>query len=90
MLCRLVPRDTDVPHFVGRGQLNEFLCWLDYSNCISMECPEMCIDLCYHVRKSLLEGIVEPAMLDMNASFMLVLAAKIVRQLESRSYSDGK
>lgn len=78
-----------MPHFIGRGQLNEFLCWLDYSNCLSIECTQMAADLCYNIRKALLEDVVEPSMLDMNATFMLVLAAKIIRQLESKSFSDG-
>lgn len=46
-------------------------------------------DLCYNVRKILLEDIVEPSMLDQNAAFMLVLGAKIVRLLESRQFSHG-
>lgn len=46
-------------------------------------------DLCYNVRKFLLEQVVEPSMLDQKASFMLVLAAKIVRILESRQFSNG-
>lgn len=46
-------------------------------------------DLCYNVRKYLLEEIVEPSMLDQNAAFMLVLAAKLVRLLESRQFSNG-
>lgn len=87
----LVPRDQNQPHFIGRGQLNEFLCWLDYANCLSVECPQMADDLCYHVRKSLLECVVEPSMLDQQtAAFMLVLTAKLVRQLESRPFSKGK
>lgn len=90
VFCSLVPRDMNAPHFVGRGQLNEFLCWLDYTNCLASECNEMGRYICAHVREELLENIVEPAMLDMNAQFMLVLAAKIVKQLDSKAFSDGK
>lgn len=87
----LVPRDLNQPHFIGRGQINEFLCWLDYANCLSMECPQMAVDLCCRVRKMLLENVVEPSMLDQQtAAFMLVLSAKIIRQLESRAFSKGK
>lgn len=85
----MVPRDSDATQFIGREQLNEFLCWLDYSNCLSLECSAMAGDLCEYVRKTMLENIVEPSMLDINAPFMLVLAAKIVRQLDSKSYSEG-
>ena len=52
------------------------------------ECPALSELICDYTRKKLLEDVVEPAMLDMNAPFMLVLAAKIVRQLGSRAYSE--
>lgn len=84
-----MPRDINAPHFIGRAQLNEFLCWLDYSNCLSLECGEMAHNICAHIREELLENIVEPAMLDINAQFMLVLAAKIVKQLDSAAFSHG-
>lgn len=86
----LNPRDGNVPHFIGRGQLNEFLCWLDYANCLSIECVELSTYLCPNLRIHLLEDVVEPSLLDSNAFFMLVLTSKIIRQIDSKMFSDGK
>lgn len=88
----LNPRDgNSVPHnFIGVKQLNEFLCWLDYANCLSNECVEFTTYLCPNLRTNLLEDVVEPSLLDTNAFFMLVLASKIIRQIDSKPFSDGK
>lgn len=85
----LNPRDGNVS-FVGVKQLNEFLCWLDYANCLSNECAELSTFLCPNIRTYLLEDVVEPSLVDNNAFFMLVLASKIVRQIDSKLFSDGK
>lgn len=89
--CSLVPRDADVKHFVGRAQLCEFLSWLDYAKCLSLECSEMMTnEMCAHTRTLMMENVIEPSMIDGNAPFMLVLAAKIIHQLEAKSFLDGK
>lgn len=85
----LNPRDGNETHFIGRGQLNELLCWLDYANCLSNECLELSTYLCPNLRIYLLEDVVEPSLLDNNAFFMLVLASKIIRQIDSKLFSDG-
>lgn len=85
-----MPRDSDVIHFVGRAQLCEFLSWLDYAKCLSKECCSvMAAHLCAFTRTSLLESVIEPSMIDGNASFMLVLAAKIIHQFESEPFLEG-
>lgn len=84
----LNPRDGNVSRFIGKGQLNEFLCWLDYANCLSNECGELSTYLCPSLRMNLLEDVVEPSLLDDNAFFMLVLASKIIRQIDSKLFSD--
>lgn len=84
-----MPRDADQPsHFVGRAQLNEFLGWLDYTNCLAQEaCATMAGELCRQVRRRLLEPVIEPHLLDENAAFALVLLAKIVHQLDARQFT---
>lgn len=78
-------------HFVGRAQLCEFLSWLDYAKCLSLECCAMMTDnMCANTRSAMLERVIEPSMIDGNAPFMLVLAAKIVHQLEAKPFLDGK
>lgn len=86
----MIPRDVNVQHFIGREQLNEFLCWLDYSNCLVNECYEMSYVLCEQIRINLLETVIEPGMIDTTAQFMLILVSKIIRQLDSKVFSDGK
>lgn len=86
----LIPRDAEAEYFVGRYQLFEFLCWLDYSDCLARECVSLGPILKDKLRKDLLEMYVEPGMLDIHAAFMTVLAAKIVRQLRSDLFQDGK
>lgn len=85
----LNPRDGNVSNFIGGGQLKEFLSWLDYANCLSNECVELSTYLCPNLRVSLLEDVVEPSLVDSNAFFMLVLASKIIRQIDSKLFSDG-
>ncbi|KAJ6619977.1 FHF complex subunit HOOK interacting protein 2A [Pseudolycoriella hygida] len=84
----LNPRDGNVSHFVGREQLKEFLSWLDYANCLSNECVDLSTYLCPNLRVNLLEDVVEPSLLDDNAFFMLVLASKIIRQIDSKVFSE--
>lgn len=86
----LIPRDTEADYFVGRYQLFEFLCWLDYSDCLARECTSLQSILKDKLRKDLLEMYVEPGMLDVHAAFMTVMAAKIVRQLRSSLFQDGE
>lgn len=85
----LIPRDGNASQFIGVKQLTEFLCWLDYANCLSNECTELSTYLCPNLRINLLEDVVEPSLLDSNAFFMLVLSSKIIRQIDSKQFSDG-
>lgn len=84
----LNPRDDNASQFVGVKQLTEFLCWLDYANCLSNECAALSAYLCPNLRVNLLEDVVEPSLLDSNAFFMLVLSSKIIRQIDSKQFSD--
>lgn len=80
----LIPRDSEQEHFIGRYQLFNFLCWLDYLDCLARECTGLHVYLAENLRKTFFEDIIEPAMLDINAPFMTVLAAKIIRQFHSK------
>lgn len=89
----LLPRDEDAQYFIGRPQLMEFLCWLDYSNCIAKECfvPKIVQRLAENIRVDLFELSIEPmiTVLDINAAgFMLVLTAKIIKQIDAKVLSD--
>lgn len=91
--CRLLPRDADAPYFIGRPQLMEFLCWLDYCDCLAKECnvPGVVCRLAEHIRVDLFEMTIEPliTILDINTvGFMLVLTAKIIRQIDSKEMRD--
>lgn len=79
----LVPRDVDSKHFIGRLQLKEFLSWLDYADCLMRECSPLASLLARNIREHFLEKLIEPIMLDVNGPFMIVLAAKIVNQMQS-------
>lgn len=92
---RLLPRDADAHYFIGKPQLMEFLCWLDYTNSLMKECcvPEINRRLAENIRIDLFEMSIEPmiSILDMNiAGFMLVLMAKIVKQIDAKEFCDGK
>ncbi|KAG4072221.1 hypothetical protein HA402_007631 [Bradysia odoriphaga] len=84
----LNPRDGNASQLIGVKQLTEFLCWLDYANCLSNECVELSTYLCPNLRIHLLEDVLEPSLLDSNAFFMLVLSSKIIRQIDSKQFSD--
>lgn len=73
----------------------EFLCWLDYANRLAKEChvPEIGRRLAENIRIDLFEMSIEPmiSILDINiVGFMLVLMAKIVRQIDAPEFCDGK
>lgn len=73
----------------------EFICWLDYANSLAKECciPEIVQRLAENIRIDLFEMSIEPmiSVLDMNiAGFMLVLVAKIVKQIDANEFCDGK
>ena len=73
----------------------EFLCWLDYANRLAKEChvPEIVQNLAENVRVDLFEMSIEPmiSILDINiVGFMLVLMAKIIRQIDAPTFSDGE
>uniref|UniRef100_A0A7G3AP34 FHF complex subunit HOOK-interacting protein C-terminal domain-containing protein n=1 Tax=Lutzomyia longipalpis TaxID=7200 RepID=A0A7G3AP34_LUTLO len=82
----LNPRDSDAPEFIGRPQLVEFLAWLDYADCVSKECENLHPHLGDKFRNLVLEYYIEPSLLDANAPFMLLLMAKIVRQIHSPAF----
>lgn len=84
----LFPRDSEQQHFIGRGQLCEFLCWLDYTDCLSKECKILFPFFGELFRSHLLETTIEPAMLDENASFMAILTAKIIKMIQSTFLSN--
>lgn len=95
LFYRLLPRDADAQNFIGRAQLMDFLCWLDYINCLAKECcvPEIIKQLAENIRIDLFELSIEPivTVLDINvAGFMLVLMAKIIKQIDSKKICDGK
>lgn len=67
----------------------EFLCWLDYCNCLAKECnvPGIVSRFAENIRVDMFEMSIEPmiTVLDINAAgFMLVLTAKIIRQIDSK------
>lgn len=71
----------------------EFLCWLDYCNCLAKECNVSAIvcQLAENIRVDMFEMSIEPmiTVLDINAAgFMLVLTAKIIRQIDSKEMRD--
>lgn len=73
----------------------EFLCWLDYANRLAKECPvpEIVRRLAENIRIDLFEMSIEPmiSILDINiVGFMLVLMAKIVRQIDAPEFCDGE
>lgn len=73
----------------------EFLCWLDYANSLAKECcvPEIVRLLAEYIRIDLFEMSIEPmiSILDINiAGFMLILMAKIIRQIDANEFCDGE
>lgn len=95
LIYRLLPRDSEAQYFNGKPQLVEFLCWLDYANRLARECcvPELVRRLGENIRVDLFEMSIEPmiSILDTNiVGFMLVLMAKIIRQIDAPEFSDGK
>lgn len=71
----------------------EFLCWLDYANRLAKECctPDIVQCLAENIRVDLFEMSIEPTILDTNiVGFMLVLMAKITRQIDAPEFCDGK
>lgn len=91
---RLLPRDAEAHFFIGRPQLMEFLCWLDYANSLAKECtvPEMVKTLAEYIRIDLFEMSIEPmvSVLDINiAGFTLVLMARIIKQIDAKEFCDG-
>lgn len=94
-IFRLLPRDSEAQYFIGKPQLMEFLCWLDYANRLAKECcvPEIVRRLAENIRIDLFELSIEPmiSILDINiVGFMLVLMAKIIRQIDAPEFCDGK
>lgn len=90
-----MPRDCDAHQYIGKPQLMDFLCWLDYCNSIAKECyaPDIVKCLAEYIRIDLFEMSIEPmiSVLDMNiAGFMLVLLAKIIKQIDADAFSNGK
>lgn len=72
----------------------EFLCWLDYTNCLAKNCvaSDVVQQLAEYVRIDLFEMAIEPmiSILDSNvAGFTLVLLAKIIKQIDSKELCDG-
>lgn len=72
----------------------EFLCWLDYANRLAKECciPEIVQQLAEYIRIDLFEMSIEPmiSMMDINiVGFMLVLMAKVIRQIDAPEISEG-
>lgn len=91
----LLPRDNEAQYFIGKPQLIEFLCWLDYTNRCAKEChvPEIARRLAENIRIDLFEMSIEPmiSILDINiVGFMLVLMAKIIRQIDAPEFCDGE
>lgn len=91
----MLPRDSEAQYFIGKPQLMEFLCWLDYANRLAKECcvPDIVKHLAENVRIDLFEMSIEPmiSILDINiVGFMLVLMAKIIRQIDAPAFSDGE
>lgn len=92
-ITSLLPRDTEAQYFIGKPQLMEFLCWLDYANRVAKECgvSEIVQYLAENIRVDLFEMSIEPmiSILDTQiVGFMLVLMAKIIRQIDAPAFSD--
>lgn len=90
-MSRLLPRDAETQHFIGRPQLTEFLCWLDYANCVAKECSSILIAarLADKLRFHLFESSIEPAMLEPHSTaFALVLASKVINKIDAREICD--
>lgn len=85
-----MPHDSDSINFIGRHELIEFLCWIDYADCLSRECEQITVHIAEKLRKLFLENVIEPSLLDINASFTLVLTAKIIKQFKSNVIMDGE
>lgn len=73
----------------------DFLSWLDFANKLAREChvPEIARRLAENIRIDLFEMSIEPmiSILDINiVGFMLVLMAKIVRQIDAPEFGDGE
>ena len=63
----LFPKDEN--HFIGRYQLTSFLCWLDFTNCLVKENILIAEILGTLFREQVLEKVVEPNLLELNAPF---------------------
>lgn len=91
LFFRLLPRDTEIEKFIGRPQLTEFLCWLDYANCVAKECADtaIAIKLAEQLRFHLFESSIEPAIIEPNfTAFALVLAAKVINKIDAKFICD--
>lgn len=86
----LFPKDNEQHHFIGRYQLTSFLCWLDYADCLMKDNFLIGDIFGFLFREQVLEKIVEPNLLEVNAQFGLVLTAKIIKQVRSEALMDGK
>ena len=86
----LFPKDNEQHHFIGRYQLTSFLCWLDYADCLMRDNFLIGDIFGFLFREQVLEKIVEPNLLEVNAQFGLVLTAKIIKQVRSEALMDGK
>lgn len=89
----LLPRDTETINYVGRSQLTEFLCWLDYANCVAKECAShaIAVKLADRLRFYLFENAVEPSMVEPSCTaFALVLASKVINHIDARVICDRK
>ncbi|XP_031629620.1 protein FAM160B1-like isoform X2 [Contarinia nasturtii] len=89
----LLPRDSEAQYFIGKPQLMEFLCWLDYANRVAKECgvSEIVQHLAENFRVNLFELSIEPMISILDTSivgFMLVLMAKIIRQTDAPIFND--
>lgn len=89
----LLPRDTDTVNYIGRSQLTEFLCWLDYANCVAKECAShaIAVKLADRLRCHLFENAIEPLMIEPNyTAFALVFASKVINSIDARVICDRK
>lgn len=82
----LFPKDDN--HFIGRFQLTSFLCWMDFCDCLVKENILIAELLGMLFREQVLEKIVEPNLLELNAPFGLVITAKIIKQCQSEVMSE--
>lgn len=78
----LFPKENH-QHFIGRYQLTSFLCWLDYADVLVKENLLIADILGMLFREQVLEKIVEPNILELNAPFGLVFTARIIKQINS-------